>query len=595
MKVPEPMLRSAPVRRALALLVVALLVLRFGVGVDSGGFLRVSDILFLLTSAGFAAGLMITRRDESLGQGLVSDRWLTLFTALYLLGIILRLAGAVGGGGDTTLWQDILALSIVYSLLCSLRTLLSQFGRWMLGRLPPAAILPTSFAVVIALGTLALMLPRMTPPEQGIGLVDAAFTSTSATCVTGLIVRSTSQGFTVYGQAVILGLIQVGGLGIMTFVAFFALFLGHSAGLRQSVSLSRIMDSEFVSDLKRTMGSIVGWTIAIESAGAFVLYLLWSSEPTGWSRAETLWQSVFHSVSAFCNAGFSLDPSLLGAAGGAAAPENLEGLAHSAGTGITIGLLIVLGGIGFLVLTGIGASFMHRLRTGSRKRLSLQSRLVLVVTIALVVGSTALFLAVEWDGALSGMPLHLKVSNAFLEGVTPRTAGFNTVPTGELAPLTRWSFVVQMFVGASPGGTGGGVKTSTVALVLIGIVSLIRRKPGIELWKRRIPGHDMTRAAAVILLSFAVFALSAGALMLTERAVLDSGTQREMGYVFESMSAFGTVGLSTGVTGGLTAGGRVVIILTMFLGRIGPAALAAATGRAVLPKYSYPEARITIG
>jgi trk system potassium uptake protein TrkH len=226
-------------------------------------------------------------------------------------------------------------------------------------------------------------------------------------------------------------------------------------------------------------------------------------------------------------------------------------------------------------------------------RMSVQIKLVLLVTGILIVGGMIVFMVLEWDGSLQGMSLTQKLANSYLGSVTPRTAGFNTVPTAALAPSLLWFFVILMFIGASPGGTGGGVKTSTVGVLWMTFISLIRRKPATEIWKRRIPAHDIKRTAAVFLTASIAFAVSSGLLLLSEQG---SGSGfGPFDYIFESMSAFGTVGLSTGPTAYLTWMGKVIIILTMFVGRIGPAALAAATGRRDLMHYRYPETRITIG
>jgi len=582
-------------RLLLAFLVLAVLTLRFGLMPDSQDVRTVSDLLIVASSLLFMAGILLPSGIRSFRMQYDEEKWLYLFSALYTLALVsVPLMGLVSeDASGYASFRTVVRLSIAYSTLCSVRIFLARFGSWALERLAPWAILPVSFAIVIAFGTVMLMLPASTP-EGHLGLVDAAFTSTSATCVTGLIVMNTATEFTVFGQTIILLLIQVGGLGIMTFAAFFALFLGHNAGLRESVSLIRVMDSDFISDLKKMMGSIVGWTLIIETVGAFILFIIWNGQDTGWSPNGTIWQSVFHSISAFCNAGFSLNPALADpSAGFFSSPENLEGFAHVPGIAVTIGTLIVLGGIGFMVLTALGAHMMHRMKTGTRMRMTVQVKLVLWITGILIVGGMVVFMALEWNGSLEGMSLSQKLANSYLESVTPRTAGFNTVPTAALAPSLLWFFVILMFIGASPGGTGGGVKTSTVGVLFMTAVSLVKRKPATEIWKRRIPSHDIKRTAAVFLTAAAAFVVSAGLLLLSEQGS-DSGFG-PFDYIFESMSAFGTVGLSTGPTAYLTWMGKVIIILTMFVGRIGPAALAAATGRRDLMHYRYPETRITIG
>ncbi|MFO8184294.1 MAG: potassium transporter TrkG [Candidatus Aegiribacteria sp.] len=582
-------------RMLLSLLVLAVLTVRFGLLSDSPDVRSAADVLILFSSFLFLGGVIFPLSLKSFLDRFSGEKWLFLFSFLYLVALLAAAVVSLAPNRPDG-WSPfgaVITISIVYSILCSVRVFLSSFGSWALSRLSPWAILPASFALVIAFGTFMLMMPASTP-GGGIDLVDAAFTSTSATCVTGLIVRNTATEFTLFGQTIILLLIQVGGLGIMTFAAFFALFLGHSAGLRESTSLIRVVDSDFVSDLKKITGSIVGWTLTIEAAGAFVLYIIWDSQPVGWSWQFKLWQSLFHSISAFCNAGFSLNPAPVNASTGFfSSPENLEGFAHVPGIALTIGTLIVLGGIGFMVLTSLGVHMLHRMRTGHRMRMTVQVKLVLWITGILIAGGMILFLALEWNSSLEGMSLSQKLANSYLGSVTPRTAGFNTVPTSMLAPAMLWSFLVLMFIGASPGGTGGGVKTSTVGVLFMTVISLIKRKPSTEIWKHRIPPHDVYRTAGVFIMSALVFSLSAGMLMVTEQG----GTSGfgPFDYIFESMSAFGTVGLSTGPTAYLSWMGKVIVILTMFAGRVGPAALAAATGRRDKLHYSYPETRISIG
>ncbi len=580
-------------RLVLAILVFAVLIVRFGFLPGSRNVETISEWLISVTSVLYLAGILLPPGKRSIRDKYSDEKWLFLFSFLYLASLVLILAWSrANGRGAAAFEGPFMVVTTLYTIFCSARIFLARFGSWAVGTLAPWAVLPVSFAIVIAFGTFMLMLPASTP-EGGLNLVDSAFTSTSATCVTGLIVRNTATEFTLFGQVVILILIQVGGLGIMTFAAFFALFLGHSAGLRESASLTRLMDSDFINDLKKMMGSIIGWTLTIETVGAFVLYLIWNGQPVNWSTRMKIWQSVFHSVSAFCNAGFSLNPAPVNSSAGFfSSPENLEGFAHTPGIPLTIGILIVLGGIGFMVLTTLGTHMLHRLRTGTRMRMSVQVKLVLLITGILIIAGMAAFLAAEWNGSLAGMSPGQKLANSFLGSVTPRTAGFNTVPTRILAPSLLWFYVILMFIGASPGGTGGGIKTSTLGVLWMTTISLLRHKPATEIWKRRISVHDIKRTAAVFLLASITFCLSAGMLLVSESGGSGFGP---FDYIFEAMSAFGTVGLSTGVTPHLTWTGKVIIILTMFAGRIGPAALAAATGGRYVMHYKYPETRITMG
>ena len=593
-------------RLALAIAGLALLALRYGFSIEAG--LGSGLHLENLAMIGFALFMLITGILEA-GNPLRSfktDLWAAIFATGYSLSLLAALTALlVGHISSSTFYAAVFTASVAFVALNATRVLIARLGTWIMSTFTPSLILPVSFVVVITIGSVLLLLPGAT--TQGISPLNAFFTAASATCVTGLIVVDTGVAFTSFGQLVIAVLIQIGGLGLMTFVAFFALYLGRSVSYRQALSLSRVMDSDFVSDLKGMMGAIVAWTLTIEAAGAFLLYLVWRPLMEGASQLSVIWHSVFHSVSAFCNAGFSLNTT------------NLEGFAGSPSTCLIMGTLIVLGGLGFGVLTAIAASVMTGVKTGRRTRLSVQSRFVLLCTIVLIGLAFFLFLAMEWNNTLEGMPLVQKLANAYLQAVTPRTAGFNTVPTSGLTAGVQWLFVMLMFIGASPGGTGGGVKTSTVGLMLVALGSLLgfphRRKarssrgsdpadvsffgsrygqrPTPELWKRRIPLYDFQRAALVVVLGAMLFGLSSLLLLLTESGV-EAGL-RPMDYIFETMSAFGTVGLSTGATSHLTSLGRLVIIVTMFVGRVGPATLAAATGVKRQLKYSYPEARITIG
>lgn len=559
------------------LLVMGLFAARHYFQISSSNLLQPVTLFFILESVLFLLAPFLLKRD-----GLVPDRrtpWFLVMNSLLLAGILLHFAAALAGW--STRWvPEPGVMASVYAFLMAGRVILRVIIR-LSGRLNPALVLPASFLITILLGALLLMHPKATPDGYTITFTDAFFTSASATCVTGLTVIDTENDFTGFGQSIILMLIQIGGLGIMTFAAFFALSLGKNLSLRDAFSLSRLMDSDFISDLKQIIVSIIMWTLVIETVGALMLMSTWRGLRPEWNMGELVWQSVFHSVSAFCNAGFSLNSS------------NLEGFSGSPTTSMIIGSLIVLGGLGFGVLTAIAMRWVGFIRTGRRMRLPLQSRFVCLMTFILIVLAFTAFLGLEWNNTLKGMNLEDKLANSFLQAVTPRTAGFNTVPTASLLPQIRWLFILLMFVGASPGGTGGGVKTTALGLMLLSTRSLITGKLNPEIWKRRIPNFDLRRAGAIFTIGFVVFSASAFALLLSEKAAM--GSREPMEYVFESMSAFGTVGLSTGVTPGLTTLGKWIVIITMFIGRTVPATLAAATFRVDSSKYLYPEARITIG
>ena len=556
-----------------AVLIITLTVARYLFRFSNMGLVDLlQGLLFLLAACVLIATIAVTRSRHDLKK----RPWQFIISMIFLC-TLLAILITRGTQGSVHQWS----ISWVTNLYLGFTAFITIFAHLitLAGRISPALVLPASFIVVIIAGTALLLTPRAT--VSGISPLDALFTSTSATCVTGLVVLDTETDFTFVGQFVILLLIQVGGLGLMTFAAFFAVSLGQNLGISDTVNLARLMDSDFAAEIKHILLSILIWTLTIETAGALLLYNTWSGmEELGWSTGETIWQSVFHSISAFCNAGFSLNS------------ENLEGFQSSPVTGIIIGTLIVLGGLGFMLLTTLGRNWIFKLRTGRRKPLPVQARFVLLITGILILAGWVFFLAFEWNNTLEGMTFMEKLGNGYLEAVSPRTAGFNTVPTHQLLPVVKWFFVILMFIGASPGGTGGGVKTTAIGLLFLSLRSLLQRRIRPEIWKRRIPIFDLQRAGAVLIVGMATFGLSSVLLLVTENC---SGDFSEMDYIFESMSAFGTVGLSTGVTGILTTAGRWIIIVTMFIGRIAPATLAAATIRVRTSRYSYPEARITIG
>jgi trk system potassium uptake protein TrkH len=569
-------LRSA-VSLSAAILCPVLLIARFGLGFSPWALDTALALLAVVH-----LGILLSPDRRSFGERISEDRWTSLFLGLLLAGLLALAAAVASGSLDQVRARELsLAYVIVLVVLISARILLWHLGKLLLRTMPAWAILPATIAAVITTGAALLKLPAAT--TAGISGVDAFFLATSSTCVTGLSTIDLGTSFTFFGQTVLLLLIQVGGLGLMSFVSFFALFLGHSVGLGESVSISRAMDSEFLSDLRRILASIAAWTFTTETTGALILYNAWRPLMPGSSSLQVVWQSVFHSVSAFCNAGLSLEQT------------NLEGFVHSPATCFTFGGLIIFGGLGFGTLTAMSSWIVNSLR-GVRAGLPpVQARLALGVTAILIVGATVAFAAVEWDRSLTGLTTVERISNSFLEAVTPRTAGFDSIPTGMLQPLTLWIFLFLMFVGASPGGTGGGVKTTTLGFFAIATASLFRQRPAPEVWRRRIPLADLSRATVLVFLAGAVCFLSTSALMLTESSAIASGRWSVFDYLFEAVSAFGTVGLSMGLTAELTTAGRWVIILTMFLGRVGPATLAALSARSRVLRYTYPEARVGIG
>lgn len=448
----------------------------------------------------------------------------------------------------------------------------------------PALVLVLSFVALIGGGTLLLMLPQCRPAEElPADWLTALFTSTSACCVTGLVVNDTGTYWSRTGQCVILLLIQVGGLGIMTFGAFFAIVAGRGS-MREAATMRDLLDSNQLSDVGKLVKAILAFTLGIELTGAVLLSGLWADQP--WR--EQAFQSLFHSVSAFCNAGFSTrGPGLMG--------WELKWQVWFVVAG-----LIILGGFGFTPLDNLWRAartrhwWQHRLvlpRSSHPVRLSLSTKLVSVTTLGLLVGGALFLLALEWNNPAHPQDTASQVANAWFHSVTLRTAGFSTINHGELNPATKLFGIMLMFVGASPGSTGGGVKTICLAISILTLRAVLKGRTNVEVWGRTIPEVQVYRGLAVIALGLTVLMVSSLGIILVENRphlVVD--------YLYEAASALGTVGVSTGVTADLQPASKLLLIATMFLGRVGAVTLVAAlAGTAQEVSYTYPEERIALG
>jgi len=497
---------------------------------------------------------------------------------------------ALAQRGVPSLRMLVLAVMRTYIVLATMGRAVALHRILSQSRVRPGTTLVYSFLVIIIIGTSLLASPRASAGEP-IGFVDALFTATSATCVTGLVVRNTGADFSLFGQAVILVLIQIGGLGLMTFTAFFAFLLGRRLSVKESVVMQDVLNAEIVGRISRLIVSIIGLTLAIEAIGAAVMFACWPDVTLG--VGDRLYYSVFHAISAFCNAGFSLYAT------------SFEAFSSSAPFVLTAAILIILGGLGFGVLVNVlsflrpgrGAAMtvgeeLERLRTGDRKprRLTLHSKIVLLASAVLIVTGMILFLSVERGSGMGDVPWPQRVLSAFFQSVTARTAGFNTVRIGGLAHPALFLLYVLMFIGASPGSTGGGVKTSTFAINVFAIVAALRNRSNVEVFKRTIPAGVVRRAFLVLTMGVVVVTVSTFLLLACEDAPF-----REV--AFEAMSAFGTVGLSAGITPALSIPGRIIIATTMLVGRIGPLTLVVALSSRLAREeaYEYPAERVTIG
>ena len=450
----------------------------------------------------------------------------------------------------------------------------------------PAKVFAVSFLAVILIGALLLSFPRATTDLRGASWIDALFTSTSATCVTGLIVMNTGIGpglntalstFSVFGQVVILVLIQIGGLGIMTLSTAAVVLVGGKLSFRDKNMIASMLDEERAVTMMDLVKRIVWMTLAFESMGALLLSLRFMHYlPT---VGDAFYYGVFHAISAFNNAGFSLFPASLTAFD--TDPVIIP----------VISLLIIFGGLGFAVISVLFTP--RQWKAGWRQgvlRLPVHTKIVALSTLVLIFSGALMYLIFDYNGSLQGMGFGRKLVDALFQSISARTAGFNTVDMGKITRSTALVMVLLMFVGASPGGTGGGIKTTTVVVFLAALRSMLRGRDEIEIFKRRINKTVVQKAVAITVLAF-TFVMGALVVLLATQPKIPT-----VSLMFETFSAFGTVGLSMGATTDLNSFGKLVIILLMFVGRIGPVTLALAVAeRHSRGEMTYPEGKVVVG
>lgn len=443
--------------------------------------------------------------------------------------------------------------------------------------LRPAQLMITSFVFVICAGAILLMLPAATKSGVKLSLLDALFTATSATCVTGLIIKDTAVYFSLFGQTVILFLIQVGGLGIMTFSISLALILKKSIGIQKEVLMRDVLDHHTLIDIKAMILFIFKMTLAFEILGAVVLFLLWRGRFPG--VLNTMYNALFHSVSAFCNAGFSTFG------------DSLVGFYNDIPTNITICLLIISGGLGFMVIKDLTDNFKKKIfRTGgARMRFKLQTKIVLLSSILLILLGGVFFYLLERDNSLVFMDTKSKIVASFFQSVTSRTAGFNTIDISKLSSASLFLMIIFMFIGGSPGSTAGGVKTTTISILWAVITCGMKRKENVEMFKRTVPVEVIKKAVTILVISFLLLFIFVVFLLHTER-------KEALQVIFETASAFGTVGLSAGITPELSPTGKMAVTLLMFIGRIGPLTVAYGfLNQRKSANYLYAEENVSIG
>lgn len=441
----------------------------------------------------------------------------------------------------------------------------------------PSQILVLWFAGAVVVGTICLLLPIASAPDRSIRFIDAFFMASSAVCVTGLVVKDLATDLSLTGQLMILVLVQLGGLGYMVLSTIIVILLGKKVGIKQRLVMQEALNVLTVEGVIGLLKGILLMTFVAEGVGAILLAFRFSVD-FPWPHA--LYQGLFHSVMAFNNAGFSLFPT------------SLIAYQHDVTVNLVVTILIIAGGIGFIVYRDI-----LRYLTKDSYRITVHTWMVLSISAALTVGGMLLFWAFETGNpkTLGSMPLTDQLMVSYFHSVSSRTAGFNTIDLGAGTGATLYLLVLLMFIGASPGGTGGGIKTSTFGTMLVGVWAGILGRSDVTAFNRRIPQETVIRAFSVALLAFALVTGVTLVLQVSDR-------QDFLRTLFETASAFGTVGLSTGDGGVLSFSallsdfGKVLIVLTMFIGRIGPLTVSVALVRLEeTRRFRYPPERVLIG
>ena len=442
-------------------------------------------------------------------------------------------------------------------------------------KITPPRIILLGYLSVILLGALLLALPMATQSGESAGFLNALFTATSAVCVTGLIVVNTAEYWSLFGQTTILILIQIGGLGFMTLSTLGFMLVGKRITFSERILIKEDIGHLTYSGLVRLVRYVLALTFTVEAAGAFLLFLFFQNQM---ENLRAIWFAIFHAVSAFCNAGFDIFGN------------SLEAFTVDVGINLIFTSLIIIGGLGFTVIRDLMKN--ARGKKFSFKMLSLHSKMVILITTALLVIGTILIFAFEFanSATMGDLALTDRLTASFFLSVTPRTAGFNTVPTGALNINTLFFVIILMFIGASPCSTGGGIKTTTLGAIATNVVSSLRGDDDYNVLERRLDKQIIDRAVAILFISAVIVILTTLVLSITETADF-------IDVLFESVSAFGTVGLSTGITGGLSRMGRLMIIFTMLTGRIGPLTLVVSLGEIDSDRkgFRYAQEDIMIG
>ncbi|MBN2738747.1 MAG: TrkH family potassium uptake protein [Spirochaetales bacterium] len=432
-------------------------------------------------------------------------------------------------------------------------------------RMNPFQVFILSFIMLILFGALLLSMPKSTTGTAGLPFSDALFTSTSAVCVTGLTVVNTATTFTASGKWIILLLIQMGGLGMMTYSSFFTLLFFNRISVTDQLMIGKLLSDSPIPNIAKLVKTIVIATFSIEALGALLLFILWQGNFYRWEEAA--FYSIFHSVSAFCNAGFSLYYS------------NLELLRHNIPVNLVISLLVISGGIGFITIISLQQRFLSPVK----KALKIHAKIILLLGAILLVSGTLLIFFFEAENSLKQESLVHKIVISFFHSVCSRTAGFNTIDISGFSIVTRVVIIMLMFIGAAPNSTSGGIKITTLGVLMATVVATFKGTEDVVLFKRRIPRNLVYRALTLVLVSMAFIFINF-IIMLRLEPFPPSAI------LFEIVSGFGTVGLSLGITSELSWISRYLLIFIMFTGRVGPVTFTMAlVKREKLKRTVYPK------
>ncbi len=435
--------------------------------------------------------------------------------------------------------------------------------------LNPPRILMLGFGSLILLGAILLNLPIATKIGESIGFIDALFTSASAVCITGLAVVNTGEYWSLFGKIVIIMLIQIGGLGVMTMATAGALIIGKKISLKERLVIKEQLNQKSMSGLVKLTKYVLLSTLAIEGIGSILLSIRFIPI-YGWVKG--IWFSIFHSISAFCNAGFDITGN------------SMVPFAGDFVINMTISLLIILGGIGFTV-------FIDVTRNRSFKKFKLHTKVVLSITFILLTLGMLVFLIIEFNNpnTIGNMSSSEKIISSFFQSVVTRTAGFNSVDMASILDTTTFFMIILMFIGGSPGSTAGGAKTTTIATLIMTTISIVKGDRDVVIYKRTINEDIIKRSLAIVVVSMTLIIVVSTILTITEDFIF-------LDVLFETTSAFATVGLTRGITPNLSSIGKFIIALTMYAGRVGPLTMAFAfANKNKAKKYRYAEGNIIVG